>query len=113
MSRLQLLSLCACLALAGSAAGLAQKKDGKAPDPAKGKEIFTQCAVCHNTANDDKKIGPSLKGLFGKAKLPTGKKLNDQTVLNQINKGGNGMPSFKDMLSDEQKANVLAYLKTL
>ena len=101
------------LALAGSAAGLAQKKGGKAPDPAKGKEIFERCTVCHNATTDEKKIGPSLKGLFGKAKLPSGKKLSDQNVLNQINQGGNGMPSFKDMLSDEEKANVLAYLKTL
>lgn len=92
------------LALAGSAAG---------PDPAKGKKIFAQCTVCHNATTDEKKIGPSLKGLFGKAKLPSGKKLSDQTVLNQINQGGNGMPSFKDMLSNEEKANVLAYLKTL
>jgi mono/diheme cytochrome c family protein len=37
----------------------------------------------------------------------------DQTVLAKINEGGGGMPSYKDMLSDEEKANVLAYLKTL
>jgi cytochrome c2 len=113
MPRLRLLGLCTSLALAGSAAGMAQKKGGKAPDPAKGKEVFQQCTVCHNTTTGEKKIGPSLKGLFGKAKLSGGKKVNDQTVLNQINQGGNGMPSFKDMLSDEEKANVLAYLKTL
>jgi cytochrome c2 len=94
------------LALAGSASGLA-------PNPAKGKEVFQQCTVCHNATTDERKIGPSLKGLFTKVKLPSGKKLSDQTVLTQINQGGNGMPSFKDMLSDEQKADLLAYLKTL
>jgi mono/diheme cytochrome c family protein len=31
----------------------------------------------------------------------------------QINEGGNGMPAYKDILSDEEKANVVAFLKTL
>jgi mono/diheme cytochrome c family protein len=34
-------------------------------------------------------------------------------VLGKINEGGNGMPAYKDMLSDEEKANLIAYLKTL
>jgi cytochrome c2 len=112
MFRHRLLTLSVSLALAVSAAGLAQKK-GKAPDAAKGKEIFEQCAVCHNAATDEKKVGPGLKGLFKKAKLASGKKLSDQAVLARINEGGGGMPSYKDMLSEEEKANVLAYLKTL
>jgi cytochrome c len=113
MSRHRLLTLSVSLALAASTAGLAQKKGGKAPDAAKGQEVFQQCAVCHNAATEERKVGPGLKGLFKKAKLTNGKKLSDQTVLARINEGGNGMPSFKDMLSEEEKANVLAYLKTL
>jgi len=113
MFRHLLLTLSVSLALAASTAGLAQKKGGKAPDAAKGKEVFEQCAVCHNAATDEKKVGPGLKGLFKKAKLGSGKKLSDQTVLARINEGGGGMPSYQDMLSDEEKANVLAYLKTL
>jgi mono/diheme cytochrome c family protein len=34
-------------------------------------------------------------------------------VLDKINEGGNGMPSYKDMLTADEKANLLAYLKTL
>jgi cytochrome c2 len=88
---------------------LAQKK----PDPAKGKQAFEQCAVCHASTTDEKKMGPSLKGLFKRAKLHNGKPVNDQTVLDVIKKGGNGMPAFDELLSAQEKANVLAFLKTL
>jgi mono/diheme cytochrome c family protein len=27
--------------------------------------------------------------------------------------GGNGMPAYKEMLNDEEKTNLIAYLKTL
>ena len=42
-------------------------------DAAKGKELFQTCAGCHNTANDDRKMGPSLRTLFGKVTLRNGK----------------------------------------
>ncbi len=96
------------IALAGSSL-YAQKGDA-----AKGKEVFEQCSVCHNADSTDVKIGPGLKGLFKKSKMTsTGKPVTDANVLEKINEGGNGMPSYKDILSDADKANVLAYLKTL
>jgi cytochrome c len=85
----------------------------KAGDAAKGKETFEQCAVCHNTDTDERKMGPSLKGLFKREKLVNGKPVNAENVKALINSGGNGMPSYADMLSDEEKDNVIAYLKTL
>ena len=88
----------------------AQKKG----DAAKGKEVFEQCAVCHNADSTERKMGPALKGLTKKAKLDSnGKPVNDANILEKINEGGNGMPSYKDMLTDDEKADVLAYLKTL
>ena len=87
----------------------AQKKG----DPAKGKEVFEQCGVCHNVDTDEKKIGPSLKGLFKRAKLKNGKAVNDANVRAVINAGGNGMPAYADMLSEDEKDNVIAYLHTL
>jgi len=69
--------------------------------------------VCHNTDSDEKKIGPSLKGLFKHPTLKNGKKVTEETVKAMINAGGNGMPSYADLLSESEKANVLAYLKTL
>ena len=62
---------------------------------------------------DEKKMGPSLHGLYKKAKLTNGKKPTDATVKEIINKGGNGMPAYEDLLTDEERTNLLAYLKTL
>ena len=42
-------------------------------DVVKGKKVFEQCAVCHNTDSDEQKVGPSLKGLFEHKKLKSGK----------------------------------------
>ena len=80
---------------------------------AKGKEVFEQCGVCHNVDTPDKKMGPSLKGLFTHSKLVNGKKVTDENVLDKINTGGNGMPSYKELLSEQEKKDVIAYLKTV
>jgi cytochrome c len=82
-------------------------------DAEKGKEVFQQCAVCHNADSTDKKMGPGLKGLFSREKMNNGKKPTDENVLEKINEGGNGMPAYKEMLSDDEKDDLLAYLKTL
>ena len=97
-------------AIAGSMMLIA---DAKKPDAAKGKEVFEQCSVCHNADSTEKKMGPGLKGLFAKDKMTNGKKPTDANVLAKINEGGNGMPAYKDMLSDQEKDDVIAYLKTL
>ena len=105
------------LAVAGCAAvsvaltgvlGAAQKGDA-----AKGKEAFEQCSICHNVDSPEKKMGPSLQGLFKRKTLQNGKPVNDANVLAQINNGGNGMPAYADILSADDKANLLAYLHTL
>jgi cytochrome c2 len=93
---------------AGSTAALAQKGTAE-----KGKEVFEQCSVCHNADSTEKKIGPGLKGLFKHDKLVNGKPVNDANVKAKIEEGGNGMPGYKDILSDQEKADVVAYLKTL
>src|SRR3977135_2967509 len=87
--------------------------DKKAGDVTKGKAVFEKCAVCHNTDDDEEKIGPALKALYKKDKLKNGKKVTDENVKAVINAGGNGMPSYADLLSEAEKANVVAYLKTL
>lgn len=99
--------LAGALALAGTNL-FAQAKG----DAAKGKEVFDQCSVCHNADSAEVKMGPGLKGLF-KRKLTDGKPASDATVGAKIDAGGNGMPAYKDLLSAPEKANVLAYLKTL
>jgi cytochrome c len=86
----------------------------KAGDAAKGKEVFeSNCSVCHNADSEEKKMGPGLKGLFKHEKLSNGKKPTEANVRAKINEGGGGMPAYGDMLSDEEKDNLIAYLKTL
>ena len=99
---------------AGLAVGQEKSEKGSSKgDAAKGKETFEQCSVCHNIDTDEKKMGPSLKGLFKKEALTNGKKVTDANVKAVINAGGNGMPAYADMLSDDEKTDLLAYLKTL
>src|SRR5882757_9690111 len=88
-------------------AGLLTAADKKEGDATKGKEVFEQYGVCHNTDNDEKKIGPSLKGLYKHDKLKNGKKVTDENVKAVINAGGNGMPSYTDLLSEAEKTNVI------
>ena len=86
----------------------------KAADAAKGKEVFEQCSVCHNADSDEKKMGPGLKGLFKKATLADGKtKVTEKSVQTKVDQGGNGMPGYEEMLSKEEKANLISFLKTL
>lgn len=98
------------LFLASAGAAFGQDKKG---DAEKGKAVFEQCSVCHNVDSPEKKMGPSLQGLFKKKTLSNGKPATDAGVLAQINNGGNGMPAYADMLSAEDKANLLAYLHTI
>ena len=82
-------------------------------DAEKGKAVFEQCAVCHNPDSDEKKMGPGLKGLFKKDKMSNGKKPTEANVRTRVDEGGSGMPAYKDMLSDSEKDDLIAYLKTL
>ena len=98
------------LALAGVSA-LAQSKG----DAMRGKDVFeSNCSVCHNADSTERKMGPGLKGLFKRDTLANKKKVSDASVLEMIEKGSpTGMPGFADQLSDQEKADVIAYLKTL
>jgi cytochrome c len=107
MLRFRVLTLCVALA-AGSEVMLSAGKG----DAAKGKAVFDQCTPCHSV-DSDKKMGPGLKGLYKKDKMANGKKPTDATVKARIDEGGSGMPAYKDMLSDAEKDDLLAYLKTL
>jgi len=108
MYRLKVCIFAVALAIASTTVFAAGKGD-----PAKGKEVFQQCMPCHNADSTEKKMGPGLKGLFSKEKLSNGKKPTEANVRAQIDNGGNGMPAYKEMLSDEEKNDLIAYLKTL
>jgi len=103
-----------CVLVVGvAAASIAIAADGKG-DPGKGKAVFEeQCGVCHLADRADKKLGPGLKGLFRREKLGNGKKPTDPNVRAKIDDGSTRMPAYKDMLSDAEKQDLMAYLKTL
>ena len=82
-------------------------------DAAKGQEAFQQrCMVCHFDDSAEKKIGPGLAGIKD-GKLPSGKDTTREAVMENLNKGGNGMPAFEQMLSEEEKINIVAYVLSL
>jgi len=102
------MALLATLTLTGSM--FAAEKKG---DATKGKEVFEQCGVCHSATTDQKKMGPSLKGVYKKPKLANGQPVTDASILDMINKGKGSMPAFADVLTGEEKTDLLAYLKTI
>ena len=113
MTRNNCLSVAACAGLL--LAGAALFGAAKPGDAAKGKDTFSSnCDVCHNADSAEAKVGPGLKGLFKRANLANKKKVTDANVIELINKGSPvGMPAFEDQLSEQERADVLAYLKTL
>jgi cytochrome c2 len=88
-----------------------EKRDGATA--AKGKEVFEQCSGCHSAGTDEKKVGPSLKGLFQRTKLRNGKAVTEKNIRSRIEQGGDGMPAFSELLSDKEKIDLISYLKTL
>jgi cytochrome c len=108
MFRFRVFATCVLLATASRVVMSAGKGDA-----AKGKEVFEQCAVCHNADSEDKKMGPGLKGLFKRDKMTNGKKPTEANIRSRVDEGGQGMPAYKDMLSDQEKDDLIAYLKTL
>ena len=91
----------------------AEKADAK-----RGKALFSEtCLPCHNVDNDARKMGPSLKGLFKKAKLENGQKVSPETVHAQIATGGKQMPHYfegsQPLMSRQDLADLVAYLRTL
>jgi mono/diheme cytochrome c family protein len=109
MRKLTYLTCSAAVAVAS----LALAAPPKAGNAAKGKEVFEQCSVCHNADSTEKKMGPGLKGYSKLPKMGNGKPMSDANVVGKINEGGNGMPAYKDILSDQERADLMAYLKTL
>ena len=112
---LAILCLCAPAVFAQDAP--AKEKGAKpakaAGDAVAGKALFeVKCGVCHNADSTEKKIGPGLKSVKDGA-LPSGKNATHEAILEKLNAGGGGMPVFKELLTDKQKADIVAYLLTL
>ena len=112
----------AALAL-GSSSSLA------AADATAGQQVFaSRCGACHATEPGVSKIGPSLAGVFGRKSgseagfdyspaLKSAAIVWDEKTLDQFlqNPGADvhGTKMFVNMPGDDDRQNVVAYLKTL
>lgn len=101
-----------------------------AANVAKGKSVFAaQCAACHSAAAGQNGIGPSLAGIYGKPAASTKgfmfspalksshivwtSAALDKFLANpQADVPGTKMP-YMGMSSAKQRADVVAYIKTL
>jgi cytochrome c len=83
-----------------------------AADPSSGKALFDQkCAICHATESSERRIGPALKGVK-EGHLPSHENATHDRVFGKIEKGGGGMPVFRELLTKEQKEAITAYVLT-
>jgi mono/diheme cytochrome c family protein len=105
MSNFSTAAILLVAALSYSAVG----QDAK-PTAAAGEKVFLQrCFQCHSTAEGQVKFGPSL---YGELKPPHPKKTPAE--IRTILKEGKGkMPSFKDILTQEDTDNLIAYIHSL
>ena len=116
------LAVAAALAIhAGSA-----RADG---DPAAGQAVFHKCAVCHSPKQGENKVGPSLYGVVGRpshsiasfnysAAMSAYNVTWDKPTLDHYLVNPRGVVSgtkmiFAGLKSDQDRANVIAYLSTL
>ena len=88
---------------------------GNAAAAARGKEVFDKkCGICHYADNDQKKIGPGLKGISKRGTFTVNNnKVTDEALKTWIENGDTLMPPFKDVLEPAQIKDVIAYVKTL
>ena len=72
-----------------------------------------KCRSCHYAEKEDKKLGPGLKNLLKSEKLPqSGRRATVENVKQQLIRPILEMPSFAN-LSEQEFADLFAYLETL
>jgi len=82
-------------------------------DAVRGKALFRTCASCHNVMNDERRMGPSLRTLFGRVTLHNGRRADDENVRAIVLDGYNGMPPFRYSFRPSEIDDLMAYLHTL
>ena len=84
------------------------------PQEAEGKHLYTvRCAHCHEDNDLQlKKVPPDLHGVFSHTTLPSGAPATDQEVRRVVLSGRGMMPAFVGRFTDEQMADLIAYLHT-
>ena len=102
---------CTCIAFLGVLMASPEKRSS--PAAPRGKEVFEQCRGCHSAETGEKKVGLSLKGIFKRSRLRNGETVTEKTVREKIDLGGDGMPAYSGVLSENEKNDLIAYLKGL
>jgi cytochrome c len=100
-----------------------------AGDATKGAQVFKKCKACHSIKAGKKKVGPSMFGVVGRkagtakgyrfSKAMKGSGLTwDETTLDKFLKKPKKLikktkMGFGGLKKDSQRADVIAYMKTL
>ena len=84
------------------------------PQEAEGKHLYSvRCAHCHEENDLQlKKVPPDLHGVFAHTTLPSGAPTSDAEVRRVVLSGKGLMPAFTGRFTDEQMADLIAYLHT-
>jgi mono/diheme cytochrome c family protein len=88
-------------------------------DVSRGRQVFeANCQLCHSADTEEIIVGPGLKGLFQRPphKLSDGTEHAEHNVgviRKQIVEGGGTMAPVGASLSDQEIADLIAYLQTL
>ncbi len=112
----------ACLSIAlaatlGCEAPEIRKSDaelGLNEQQARGRRVYdAHCDRCHEPYSRKQRHGPSLQGMFRKPFLASGMKASDDRVTDVILMGKSKMPAYREVLTEQQVQDLLAYLHTL
>lgn len=109
--------------------GLGAVTGAHAADAAAGKSVFNKCAICHSPAAGKNGVGPSLFGVVGRhaasvagyhysdalqaANLTWDEKTLDAWVTNPKKLVAGTKMSFPGLPKEDDRENLIAYLKTL
>ncbi len=112
-----LVAVVAFLALAGCDVER-RKSDaelGLNPQQAAGRQLYDNyCDRCHEPYSSRGKKGPSMKGVFKHQYLSlSGLPANDERMTDIIKNGRAKMEGFRQVMTEQQIQDLLAYLHTL
>ncbi len=81
-----------------------QESTAREGDAGAGEQVFGEnCSSCHGVSGGGGNGGPPL----------TTSDLDEDGIIEQIEKGGGGMPAFESQLTPQQIADVAAFVRTL
>jgi mono/diheme cytochrome c family protein len=88
---------------------------GLNPQQAQGRKLYDDyCDRCHEPYSSRGKKGPSMKGVFKHQYLSiSGLPANDERMTDIIKNGRAKMEGFRQVMTDQQIQDLIAYMHTL